>query len=230
MLLTCIFAACNIGPEFKRVNPKDPKSKNFIPEQPHIVGYNMNDNRHITINWGFSDVEDYYRDGFIVKKRLNKNHSFIPLDTLDATTFSFIDTSAEISANTQYRVEAFVEIGDSLVVRGNLSTQTLPFNGFNVSSITVEADELKISWGFSKNDFRISYFDGIHIEAEVAQNVWTDHETLPGSKTLKPGMFYIKKPDSSVKWLRFNVFILNYNNERENIAIYPAVRINIPQN
>ncbi|MEQ9092026.1 MAG: fibronectin type III domain-containing protein [Balneola sp.] len=215
---TCVLG-CSTGPDFKRDNVSDPKSRNFEPHLGNLI-VSIDSAKNVHLNW--NDLSDF-EDGFIIQKSYAADALFFNLDTVRSNVRQYIDESKSLTTNTYYRIRSYSDASDSL---GSTEIDKLIFQPLN-KLIAPDVYGNTVLINLEKDSS--SYLDFYKIEKRTNSNDWVTLDTL-SSKNLQ--YEYTETENIYFNSIRVSTLLLNYKNEFEVIATYqvPNIGLNLPSN
>ncbi|MBD3615127.1 MAG: hypothetical protein HUJ22_01045 [Gracilimonas sp.] len=133
-------ANCSTGPDFERDNINDPLAKNFTPNPPSGLNYQMDNNGNVSLFW--EDKTDFEL-GYRIYKSLGENKTFRLLAELEENSTSYSDTSKIFAFPTHYHIVSYSNEKES-------DTTTVNIDFGKISNFEAEFsagyDSVNFSW------------------------------------------------------------------------------------
>ncbi len=204
-LILFILAGCGTEPKFERDNENDPLSEEFVPDLPKYpnIFVDIHDNRNVELSWNIPNLYD----GALLYKKYNENSERIFIDTLDATTNKYLDSTKKFTVGTSYSLKPFRQLSDSSIVyTEDEITKEIQFHPFKdmfwnylqgTLVIFYDSDPRNSNFGF------VDYYDGIDIYINRSS---TDNREWEYLQTIFRGKFNNSSFDTD---LSFELFDLN---------------------
>ena len=165
--VTASDGAGNEGPRSSAVQVRTKGPDRDAPESPQNLSAipSEEDFGRVVVRWNapVTDADGSELTGlsrFVVFRSKGGNSSFVPIDTLSATTREYVDGSLEPLTNYVYTVSALDEAGNesaraqAVQVRTEGPDQVAPVSPQNLSALADENDfgRVTVSWGASTQD------------------------------------------------------------------------------